>query len=236
MKFLMTANKRYISYLEVAERILKKYKYDGPLLYDMGGLGRGIKWEYEPDLRLPAVKNILLQKPRIMQQVQPTLSEPLVFMDADAFLNGRIDEILDFDWDVGVTYKGSATGGGVVNSGVIFFRPTSKASDFLDRWVDFIDAHMDEYLERFPMRRIGDQIFLNKYIDQYVPRGVKKLNETKVVAGTKVRFFDAKIYNNPWIIFDSSIPNDVKIVHFCGGAGTVRKKCSFLSKVKMWNI
>lgn len=85
-------------------------------------------------------ENLLIQKIRCMRHASGVCAgEPLIFLDADAILFEPVDEVFAAGADVTVTlldrHSWEHDHCAVLNSGVIFFGPDTRARDaFLDAW------------------------------------------------------------------------------------------------------
>jgi len=118
-------------------------------VYDLGGLGFGEPlWTEAGDLKkdsfVPCCFKPRAIKAALMEwKMRGGRGEThLVWLDADAFLQDRIDEVFTDDYDVGVTERPAREiemyrenpKVGRINSGVIFFRCSKELFPFLDEW------------------------------------------------------------------------------------------------------
>jgi hypothetical protein len=222
MLIVSMADAAFKDRVEFSMKQAKKFGYD-MRVFDMGGLGFGEPYvapQSYSSHRLSHRAKMCMIKPRIMLKALDTSDETVVFLDADAFLVKPIDEIETDDYDVGVTYKGGEKRT-YINAGVIFFKQTDAARDFLWDWIRMIDD-ADTKLKKVNPCQMGDQIFLNDLVFSHVSKG-PLLNKVKLVGGTRVKFFDYRDYNHfnlsRNLVVESSetqlkpIPSNTRIVH-----------------------
>jgi len=119
-------------------------------VYDLGGLGFGEPLSTDPsDLKkdsfVPCTFKPLAIRRALLEWKEFRTYWPethLVWLDADAFLQTRIEEVFTDDYDVGVTERPAREiemyrenpKVGRINSGVIFFRCSEELFPFLDEW------------------------------------------------------------------------------------------------------
>lgn len=130
-------------------------------------------------------------KPGWILEHLETYNKPLVYIDVDAFILEPIDEMFDEEFDVGLTYRGANRR--YVNAGVMCFRPTDAAKNFLKIWIDRLPSI--EILTEKDKKKSGDQLYLNQLLDEHLGRSVPLLNTNQDMLGTNIRFFDSRIYN-----------------------------------------
>lgn len=208
------------------------YKVD---VYDLGTLGIGElyriedesfieKGYYQKELK-NGYKSKSLFKPELVKLSMSKHDELVVYLDGDAQLCGSINEVDTEDYDIGVTlrdvteldtdwYRDHVDIVKYVNAGVIFFRPTEKAREFVANW-----AQLTEQLG-------NDQMALNKLSspDDYpAPWSVRSLG------GVRVKYFPGRIYN--FYYFMEAMPIGAKIYHF---KGSVRKFYPFDFKKRLF--
>jgi hypothetical protein len=161
-----------------------------PMIYDLGGLGIGKEFECSTSNRslqkFPkkpfVIKDALLRIPE---------DEWLAWIDADCIMKSNIDDAISDNYDVGVTFRKNH-----LNSGVNFWKHNSCSLKFLDCWAE----------ESLQMN--GDQNGLNQ-ICQITKSD--SINQIYKIKETKVKIFDAKIYNNFFFIKNQ---DDAKILHY----------------------
>lgn len=210
------------------------YKVD---VYDLGNLGIGELYNiddesfvatgyYEKEV-ISGYKTKSLFKPQIVKLSMAKHDELIVYLDGDAQLCGCIDEIDTDDYDIGVTLRDPKELDNdwhrehidivkYVNAGVIFFRPTSKARDFVNNW-----AILTEQLG-------NDQMALNRLAcpDDYpTPWSIQTLN------GVRVKYFPGRVYN--YYYFMEATALGAKIYHF---KGSVRHFYPFNLKKRLFCI
>jgi hypothetical protein len=193
----------------------EKFGYE-TVVYDMGGLGYGRECPgFLECLDVHHRAAVCMLKPFMMLDALEKTDETVVYLDADAFLVGNIDEIETDDYDIGVTYKGGEKRT-YINAGVLFIKNNERAKKFLKTWIEDI-KRFDEKLRSVDPRQLGDQIFLNDLVFSHVSKG-KLLGRVKDVDGTRVKFFDYRDYNNFNLARKKGrrikpLPSNTKIVH-----------------------
>ena len=121
----------------------------------------------------------------------------LVYLDADAIMQTRIDEICQ-DYDLGVTLRAKPAPDprvSAINAGIVFVRNTAQAKQFLQVW-----AHRADELN-------GDQWALNTLTE--LTR--EDMDKTVMRGDTRIRCFPCMIYNNFYFKGDQS---SAKIIHY----------------------
>lgn len=191
------------------------YKYE---LYDFGELGRGIS---VPELfgckdKLENRFDMARLKPRILLHALEAHDEMVVWLDADAFVVERIDEVDSKDYDIGLTYRYRKTNG-YVNTGVMFLYPTKRSKLFIQKWNDALPAL--EKLSKKEKDRSPEQLYLNDMIFEETGRRTLFKNKIKTIFDTKVKFFDLHVYNayKPFSNRSYTDPKGAKIIHCLGG-------------------
>lgn len=206
MRIVTLGNKKFIPLLQHQVSMTTALGYK-TWVYDMGGLGYGKKFKLRYDhLDLPKKVKICLSKPHAIRDAFELSTETVVYLDGDAFLLDRIDEIEEGEYDVGLTYKGGRRNQ-YVNAGVLWFRNTEGAHRFLNEWIEEVDT-VATYIGMIPTYRLGDNIFLNRYIWNHIQRGSQCKGRIRNVNGIRVKFFPHEVYNS------THIKPGVKIVHF----------------------
>jgi hypothetical protein len=144
-----------------------------------------------------------------------------VFLDADAILVNKINELFDQDFDIAVTLRRkheinfSHNKCQVVNSGVVIFGQNhKKRNKFLEEWEkEALNTH--EYLkEQTGLTRLI-QKYLAKDSFDYFKNVIFDFYDTKL----KLLILPCDEYNYNWIeevIKDKSKINSIKILHFKG--------------------
>lgn len=198
------------------------------VLYDLGGLGKGVDVRNSFDVSLPLNKwEICRLKPHLILKTLNQIDETLVYLDADAFLMQRIDEIDDIEFDIGVTYRGAKKR--YINAGVLFARPTKAGKNFVQKWIDNIPDNPPTQEKK----RSGDQLYLNRMVFDYLPSGCKVKNLTHEIHGAKVHFFEAhNKYNSTRGQGEEKreVADSEKIIHIPG------RHESFKEQAKKWKL
>ena len=212
---------KYKRTIQYCKQECEKYGYKFQA-YDLGGLGFGTP---VTDVRMDS-KFLTLRyaiKPElVLEAMQNTNEEFVAWIDGDATLIERIDELeTDDSFDVGVTVrpKNKIKNSNYINAGVLFFKNNIPAQLFLSNWI----AEMGSpplNTETNPLEYC-DQVILETKI--LLPTlGVPLwdiIGEVHRVHGARIKFFDCTQYNNFWShsgpdrMFHSS---DMKIIHFKG--------------------
>ncbi len=207
------------------------------LVYDLGGLdghpGGRIPFDYrriaEPILVRsfrdrgfyqeiqPGWRTRALHKPFIVADCLERGEDLVTYLDGDAILLSRIDEVRSGDYDLGLVTRpdGETTGHpemtGLVNAGVMFFANTAATRGFVESWI-----HSTRLLR-------NDQLALNALLfqetDCWQPLPEEggwrfagdEAPETLSIDGLTVRLFDPS-YNS----YLFPLPATAKIAHFKG--------------------
>lgn len=190
------------------------------VIYDLGKLGIGEKYYinnrsfqekgfYENKV-FKKYKSKSLFKPEIVNHCMNRYHDLIVFLDGDAQLCDRIDEINTDDYDIGVTVRSPSEIESewhqehfdivkYLNAGVIFFKPTIKTRQFVNNWRELTE-------------KVGnDQKALNKLacLDDY-----PEINTVSNIDGIKIKYFPCELYN--YYYFDEGLVPGIKIMHFKG--------------------
>jgi len=195
--FVLAADSKQRRYVNNLEKLVVGLGYEC-LLYDLGGLGRGI------DMPLPTSNETCKKFPDkpavILDACNRTTSEYVVWLDADTWLLDTIDEIVG-DYDIGVTVRSDPGGDesrGTSNSGVIFVHNTPAALAFLAAW------------HTRSLALGGDQRAMNALC--MFPSDM--VGQCVVAYGARVMGFPGDVYNN--YRFDTP-QADAKILHYKSG-------------------
>lgn len=159
----------------------------------------------------------------------------LVFLDADAFLINKIDEVFTHDFDIGVTLRrlkelrfidkeGQCM---VLNSGVMFFNSdTSKLELFIKMWNQEIEKTRDYLIEQTALTHLIQKTRKDVY-NGYYKTGI--LNADKKII--KIIVLPCEIYNYNWIEEGIDL-EEVKVLHFKGGRHTEDKFHELVNKLE----
>lgn len=163
MKFITAANARYKPIIGQWIQCLNKigYSYE---IYDLGGLGLGrpfnetnkdfqINGIYKTEFTLWNTKALF--KPSVILDAIIDAKEPIVWLDADAWIQDSINEILQPNYDIGVAVRdlnnptqksASSKQYSKYNAGVIFLNPTDATKQFVREWYELtIKYGNDQY-------------------------------------------------------------------------------------------
>lgn len=144
------------------------------------------------------------QKPYCIQDCIKNHTDRVCFLDGDAFLIRKIDEVMEDDFDTGVTVRGCSELS--LNAGIIFFNGNKKTNlQFIDKWIEEMSAYKGIW---------GDQTSLALLVE-------KKLE------GMKVKFFTVKKYNF-YFLKPGIIPHYASILHL---KGVLHYSNSWLKKI-----
>ncbi|MFC1926555.1 hypothetical protein ACFLWV_02260 [Chloroflexota bacterium] len=164
---------------------------------------------------------LLCQKPKCFLDCAKYIKNGITFLDGDAFLVNKIDELLEEDFDIGVTLRraGEIERAKVMNvirnlnSGVIFFKLDSRRMQiFIERWLKLIEERNDSLLEQTALdilvQEIGDNIY-----DKLYNTGYLELDKEQRV---KIKILPCEKYNYNWVESGYDIKNN-KILHLKSG-------------------
>jgi hypothetical protein len=192
---LIAGDKNYRAMIENAKRTTEELGYP-TIIYDLGNLGFGKQFDGR-------VSNIPLQtipcKPHLLADALLGLpdNDYLVYLDADAIMQFRIDEICE-DYDIGVTLRAKPAPDprvSAINAGIVFVRNTQPAREFLQIWAKTADELN------------GDQWALNTLTQLQK----EDLGQTVIKHNTRIRCFPCTVYNNFYFKGDQSM---AKILHY----------------------
>lgn len=189
------------------------------VVYDLGGLGIGQPFQVEDEtfkqkgyfvVLRDGYRSKSLFKPDLIKRCLDENREFTVYLDGDALLYDRIDEIMTDDYDIGVTlrkaeeisdewHEKNADIVKYVNAGVVFLNPTKATTRFVDQWI------------KTTIEVKNDQMALNKLV---CPEEMPPVNSIRVMNGVRIKYFPGVKYN--YYYFEDSLPQDLKIVHFKG--------------------
>lgn len=232
------ANCPNFSFKSVIQETVKRaeqFGYD-TAVYDLGSLGIGEPFfvdsptfqehGYFEEIQ-EGYRSRSLFKPDLILHSLKKQEVCTVYLDADALLFNRLDEVFSGDFDVGVTLRRSSEMKGdwydnhydivkFLNAGVMFFAPGAATISFLERW-------------KSETERVGnDQRALNAVAcgdDPPAPYSVASIE------GVRIKYFPTARYN--YYYFDSGFPlmRQVKILHF---KGEVRKYYPFAFRNRLY--
>ena len=154
----------------------------------------------------------------IIKHHNDTVGRPFVFIDADAFLIDRFDELLDGSYDIAFTvrpkekHRYGHNQCSLLFAGIFWFLgPRSTLKTFIDAW----------YQEARTIDEVNsEQTSLARWLHRLKPDIYDSVDASHTVAvnGTdiRVRVLDAEIYNNLDIYDIEGLVNEgkVKVLHF----------------------
>ena len=132
-------------------------------VYDLGGLGSGIKFEEENEsFKKNGYYELLddswpsrsLFKPKVIKLAMNQFSDKILWLDADAHLV-KVPDFGDDNFDIGIALREKPIElkfsrphyrYGLYNAGVILFNNTELARDFVDRWASLTDSKRNDQL------------------------------------------------------------------------------------------
>jgi len=144
------------------------------------------------------------------QFILDNLDDDVLYLDADAHVNGKLD--IDWDFDIAVTMhppkkQDRGDGGyryarGRLNAGVIFVKNTDKAREFLKKWKLYIENFTEFGSDQEALHRM---LWLHTDWNKH---------NTIDFLGVKVKLLNSDDYNaNPQ---DGRGDKDSKILHYPG--------------------
>lgn len=215
-------HKTYAKTIKFCEARCKEFGYKFKA-YDLGGLGFGTPVE---DARLASRHRTLryaIKPELILDAMCNTQEEFVAWIDGDATLIGRIDELeADDSWDVGVTVRPprKRKKSNYINAGVMFFKNCIESKLFLQDWIAAMGPPPLE-AEKDPGAAYCDQVILE---EQILMPSIRTplwdiIGETHTIHGARVKLFDCTQYNNYWFHRGKDrmeYSPDTKILHFKG--------------------
>jgi len=193
---VVAGDKNFIHYTTLSAKCSEQLGYPTKV-YDLGGLGFGKPFEARVS---PQIGAKIPSKPNIIKDVLLEVpdNDVVVWIDADALILQRIDEILDFKFDIGVTVRQPKAKENTlpINAGIVFVRKTPAAMKFVDEWIKLCETG------------VSDQQELNKLCQ--VTTNDMDTNVTR--SGTDIHVFQCRIYNNSYFA-KKKVPH-AKIKHY----------------------
>jgi len=158
------------------------------------------------------------QKPFCLLDCLERCQSRLVYLDGDAFLVSRIDDLLQDDFDVGVTLRrpdeivNERNRCQVLNAGVLFFNGTvDRTEAFLSGWIRRMNSTYEYLAEQTALTRIIEEACPGIFESCY-NRGVIELQQKRA----SVVVLPCERYNFNWI--EEGVDTEkTSIVHFKGG-------------------
>lgn len=195
IKIVIAGDANFSAYVNKGKRTSESLGYQ-VLTYDLGGLGYGKiftgRVSDEVGAKIPCKPHIIYDALEYIDD-----NEYLVWLDADALIIERIDEI-QLDYDIGVTVRQPKAIENTmpINAGIVFVRKTSAAKKFLRDWIELSD------------KDISDQPPLNKLANVVCD----DIGKTVDRGGIKIKVFPCQIYNN--FYFAKKDRPGIKIKHY----------------------
>jgi hypothetical protein len=217
---LTCADERFAASVQASLSSLRRLGYRG-VVYNLGGLGFGIPYPVTSELL--EQKTVVssngfwfkscVYKPEIISHCLQHIGESLVvYLDGDAVMLDRVDELAGIDFDIGVTLRrneerefdrqaGKSCAGfrHAANAGVLFFRNSPQTRFFVSRWAE-LSAEMQT-----------DQGALNRLIEE---AGIPAHGNSGTVATALVKGFPTNIYNYYYFDDEPQPSSSPKILHF----------------------
>lgn len=193
--FVIAGDKNFSHFVETGIRHIEKLGYP-ILIYDLGGLGKGIKFEGRVSTSTGAK---IPCKPHIVRDALSYIENDqyLVWFDADALIFDRIDEIQE-NYDIGVTVRQpkNIENSNPINAGILFFRKTKKSLEFVEEWANLADKDISD---QPPLNRLAKVFSYDK-------------GKTVERNGVMIKVFPSEIYNN--VYFGKKDRPGIKIKHY----------------------
>ncbi len=179
---------------------------------------------YEKTSKFRKHEYLMVQKPFIILDCVKRCQGKLIFLDGDAFLINKIDELLSVEFDVGLTLRrkheihNEKNKCQVLNAGVLFFMGAhEKTEAFLKQWIRTM-IHTYEYLiEQTALTRMTEKDNPTIYNDYY-NTGIVIVDGLSI----KVKVLPCESYNFNWIE-EGVDKKKNKIVHFKSGRHTKKQ-------------
>ncbi len=188
------------AYKDIVKRNVENCKKFGHkiIVYDLGGLGFGIKKEIdEIDFEKKVgskIKRCFFKPEIILETIKE--NKNVIWVDGDAYVNIPID--FPFDFDLGFTAReefSEIKGLGFINSGVTMINSNTNSYEFVKEWIKGCE--------------LSDQKFINDKVCQYISKDTEFKNRemepisfeaTMVLNGKprvlKIKIFPAVKYND----------------------------------------
>lgn len=176
-----------------------------------------VKYEgYQPPYDFRKNEYLWNQKPICLLDCAKRIKKNLIYLDGDAFLINPIDEMLEQDFDIGVTLNSKEEFEKAkqhnfiapLNAGVIFFICDSKSIQlFIQEWLNQIKITNKVWIEQTALGLLIEKdnkgIFRKPYNNGVVITPEKNL---------KVKLFPSRIYN-AHMLYQGFDLNETKIIH-----------------------
>lgn len=214
MIILTAANYKFTKIINLFVKHTNRLNYE-TLIYDLGKLGYGKNYNIQNEFFQEKgyycqIKNTwktkAIHKPKIILDALKTYKQKIAYLDADAILYKRIDEIEEQEFDVGFTIRRESElideplehhkfVMGNINAGVIFFNYNTTSLDFLFEWIKLCETEKN------------DQLALNLLLNINLPRnGITNYKNINILT------VPTDIYN--FYYFEENYTNNTKIIHY----------------------
>ncbi len=184
------------------------------------------------------LENLYLTKIQCQMDMSKRVgNSEFVFLDADALLIDRIDEVYDESFDFAFTLRREKEINfthnlcTVINVGVVFFGDNQKRRDlFLEKWWDSTKVTLEW---------IREQTALTRYLSQFDCFSFKSNSTYSIVIDgeeVNVRLLPCEIYNYNWIedvISNKDLLKKIKVLHFKGNRHDEKTFSKLLSKLDL---
>ena len=158
-------------------------------------------------------ERLFCQKPYCLLDCANRCKGSMIYLDGDAFLINKVDELMDFDIGVTLRRKNEITNEQnncqVLNAGVIIFGGSyKKNTTFIKEWINTMHSTHEYLIEQTALTRMIEKNNLGIYNDYY-NTGTLEIEGMRIA----VKILPCEIYNYNWI--EEGVDKEkVKIVHF----------------------
>ena len=195
IKVVIAGDKNFEAYVKKGTVTTQALGYE-VLVYDLGGLDYGKPFigrvSDEVNAKIPCKPHIILDA---LDSVKD--NEYLVWLDADALIIERIDEIQE-DYDIGVTVRQpkAVENSLPINAGIVFIKKTPQAIRFVKRWIELSDQGVSD---QPPLNELSSVVCAD-------------IGSTVLRDAVKIRVYPCPIYNN--FYFAKKDKPGIKIKHY----------------------
>jgi len=195
IKVIIAGDKNFEAYVKKGKETTEALGYT-VLVYDLGGLGYGKQFQGRVS---DAVNAKIPCKPHIILDALESIDENeyLVWLDADAIMVDRIDEIQDH-YDIGVTVRQPKAVENMlpINAGIVFVKKTQPAIEFVKKWIELSD---NDVSDQPPLNKLSSVVCAD-------------IGSTVMRDGTKIKVYPCAVYNN--FYFAKKDKPGIKIKHY----------------------
>jgi hypothetical protein len=195
IKIVIAGDKNFERYVKKGKETTESLGYE-VLVYDLGGLDYGKpfkgKVSDEVNAKIPCKPHIILDALNYVGD-----NEYLVWLDADAIILDKIDEIKE-DYDIGVTVRQPKNVENTmpINAGIVFIRKTPEAINFIKKWMVLCDENTSD---QPPLNKLSSVVCAD-------------IGTTVLRDNTKIKVYPCAIYNN--FYFAKKDRPGIKIKHY----------------------